>query len=283
MRLYGNDIDDTTTVLEADLEWIVGWNKPEFLGKDALLEQKSHGVPRRLVGFEMVDRAIARHGHDVCDARWVREMRRGRSIAAPIDDLPDGERDELRAQDILSIASFPVVVDGEWWGLIGFDDCEQAREWEAPELDALHTAATILGAAIQRRRADERAAESERRYRETIEKIREVIFHTDAQGLWTYLNPAWTEITGYSVEESLGQLFLDYVHPDDRARNMELFEPLIQRKKDYCRHIIRYVTKDGESRWIEVHARLTFDDAGETNGTTGTLRDMTVQHEAETA
>ncbi len=67
MRLYGNDIDDTTTVLEADLEWIVGWNKTEFVGKDILVRQKAGGLARRLVGFEMVDRAIARHGHDVYD------------------------------------------------------------------------------------------------------------------------------------------------------------------------------------------------------------------------
>jgi aminomethyltransferase len=65
MRLYGNDIDDTTTVLEADLEWIVGWEKPDFNGRAILAEQKARGVPRRIVGFEMVDRAIARHGHDV--------------------------------------------------------------------------------------------------------------------------------------------------------------------------------------------------------------------------
>jgi aminomethyltransferase len=65
MRLYGNDIDDTTTVLEADLEWIVSWTKGDFLGRSALESQKQTGVPRKIVGFEMVDRAIARHGHSV--------------------------------------------------------------------------------------------------------------------------------------------------------------------------------------------------------------------------
>ncbi len=65
MRLYGNDIDDTTTVLEADLGWIVGWNKGEFIGRDALERQKTGGVQRKLVGFEMVDRSIARHGYPV--------------------------------------------------------------------------------------------------------------------------------------------------------------------------------------------------------------------------
>src|SRR5687768_10494056 len=65
MRLYGNDMDETTTVLEADLGWIVGWKKEEFLGADALRRQKAEGVTRKLVGFEVLDRAIARHGYDV--------------------------------------------------------------------------------------------------------------------------------------------------------------------------------------------------------------------------
>jgi aminomethyltransferase len=68
MRLYGNDIDETTTVLEAGLGWTVGWAKDEFIGRDRLLEQKKAGAPRRLVGFEMVDRAIARHGFPVMAA-----------------------------------------------------------------------------------------------------------------------------------------------------------------------------------------------------------------------
>ena len=65
MRLYGNDMDETTTVVEADLGWIVGWKKQEFLGLDVLQSQKATGPRRKLVGFEMVDRAIARHGYDV--------------------------------------------------------------------------------------------------------------------------------------------------------------------------------------------------------------------------
>jgi len=65
MRLYGNEMDETTTALEAGLGWIVGWDKPEFIGRDALVAQKAAGIERKLVGFEMVDRAIARHGYPV--------------------------------------------------------------------------------------------------------------------------------------------------------------------------------------------------------------------------
>jgi len=63
MALYGNDIDDTTTVLEADLSWILKIEKGEFIGRDALMKQKAEGLTRMLVGFETEGRAIARHGH----------------------------------------------------------------------------------------------------------------------------------------------------------------------------------------------------------------------------
>jgi aminomethyltransferase len=65
MRLYGNDIDDTTTPVEAGLSWIVGWHKPSFVGSEVLKKQKAEGTARRLVGFEMTERGIARHGHAV--------------------------------------------------------------------------------------------------------------------------------------------------------------------------------------------------------------------------
>jgi len=66
MALYGNDIDDTTTPLEADLGWIVKLKKGDFIGRETLVRQKAEGLRRRLIGFEMEGRAIARHGYDVC-------------------------------------------------------------------------------------------------------------------------------------------------------------------------------------------------------------------------
>jgi aminomethyltransferase len=63
MHLSGQDIDETTTVVEADLGWIVGWKKDDFIGKAALDAQKRTGADRKLVGFEMTAPGIARHGY----------------------------------------------------------------------------------------------------------------------------------------------------------------------------------------------------------------------------
>ena len=70
--LYGNDIDDTTNALEAGLGWVVKPAKGEFVGRDALEKIRAEGVRRKLVGIEMVDKAVARHGYPVLsDGRRV--------------------------------------------------------------------------------------------------------------------------------------------------------------------------------------------------------------------
>ena len=63
--LYGNDMDGTTSLLEAGLGWIVKFDKPDFIGREALLKQKQDGVKRRLVGFEMLGKDIARDHYPV--------------------------------------------------------------------------------------------------------------------------------------------------------------------------------------------------------------------------
>jgi aminomethyltransferase len=65
MCLYGNDIDETTTVLEAGLGWIFKPEKGVFIGREALLKQRETGLQRKLCGFEMAEPGIARHGYDV--------------------------------------------------------------------------------------------------------------------------------------------------------------------------------------------------------------------------
>ncbi len=65
--LYGNDIDDSTSALEAGLGWIVKLDKGDFVGRDFLVEQKEAGLSRKLVGLRILDRRVARHGYPIVD------------------------------------------------------------------------------------------------------------------------------------------------------------------------------------------------------------------------
>ncbi|MCC7363869.1 MAG: PAS domain S-box protein [Dehalococcoidia bacterium] len=148
--------------------------------------------------------------------------------------------------------------------------------------DGIPTCFSVIARDISSARAaeEERLAQ-ESRYREVVESIKEVIFRTDAEGLWTFLNPAWTEVTGFPVEDTIGKSFLGYVHEDDRERNLAYFGPLLRLEKPYCRHEVRYNHVDGGFRWIEVYARVVFNEAGEVVGTTGTLMDVTERVKGE--
>ncbi|MGC3997030.1 MAG: glycine cleavage system aminomethyltransferase GcvT [Anaeromyxobacter sp.] len=77
-RLYGSDMGDETTPLEAGLGWVVKLDKGDFIGRDALVGQKQQGLARKLVGFVLTDAGIARHGYPVLqEGRRVGEVTSG--------------------------------------------------------------------------------------------------------------------------------------------------------------------------------------------------------------
>jgi PAS domain S-box-containing protein len=123
--------------------------------------------------------------------------------------------------------------------------------------------------------------ESEERLLTVISNLTEVVFQTDINGYWVFLNPAWESITGYTVEESLGKLFLDYIYGDEISAYRDEFVDLIQKEKEFGHVEFRCKHKEGGYRWIEVFARLTMDKKGEIVGVSGTLNDITIRKNAQ--
>ena len=77
MCLYGNDIDETTTPLEAQIGWVVKFDKKDFIGKDALMKQKLAGVKRLRVGLKMRERGIPRPHYDIYNGKKIGQMTSG--------------------------------------------------------------------------------------------------------------------------------------------------------------------------------------------------------------
>ena len=119
--------------------------------------------------------------------------------------------------------------------------------------------------------------------RDLLDRLGAVVFQTDAAGNWTYLNRAWTTITGFSIEETLGTNFLDYVHPDEREHTVALFMAVMEGAAEACHHETRYRTASGDFRWLELRATLLFDDARQLVGNCGTLTDITGRRETAQA
>jgi PAS domain S-box-containing protein len=129
--------------------------------------------------------------------------------------------------------------------------------------------------------AERALRESERRYRTLVDSLSEVVFQTDAKGAWTFLNPAWTEITGFAVDESLGRTLVDFIHPQDREGQLAALGRLVDRGENVFRGSFRCIRKGGGERWVEGFARFHRGPDGELTGAAGTANDITDRKRAE--
>jgi two-component system sensor histidine kinase/response regulator len=144
-----------------------------------------------------------------------------------------------------------------------------------------HSARMVLVHDVTEREAAVQAlALSEQKYRSVIEQLTDVFFRTDVSGLWTFLNPAWTTLTGNPIESSLGTHYLSYVHPSDRGALLDAFKPLWDGEMESTVAEIRYFHRDGGYRWVEVNAHSVRNGNGQMAGTMGTLRDVTERRAA---
>lgn len=129
--------------------------------------------------------------------------------------------------------------------------------------------------------AEQALRKSEKKYRSVVDNLKEVIFQMDTARRLTFINPAWTEITGFSLHESLGKRFLDFIHPGDRQFHEQQFQSLIECQQNECRYPIRYLPKTGGVAHMEVYASRLCTDEGILIGLSGTLNDITERKRRE--
>lgn len=125
--------------------------------------------------------------------------------------------------------------------------------------------------------------ESEKRYRSATEHVSDVIFRTDTKGYWTFLNPAWETLSGYSVEETIGQHAYLLVHPEDQAEAMAQYNAMKMRELPRSRFQVRYIRKDASVCWVEANCSPVIADDFSIEGYSGTLTDVTRRRASEDA
>lgn len=134
----------------------------------------------------------------------------------------------------------------------------------------------------QRKQTERALVDSTRRYRLVVNSVKEIIFQTDLTGRWTFLNPAWTEITGYTVIESLNCHFTNFIFAtEDRQNCQEMFQALIAGEIDVFQAEFRCQTKDGNFRWLEITAQLNQEETDINFRVLGTINNVTERKRTE--
>ncbi|QJW89987.1 PAS domain S-box protein [Spirosoma taeanense] len=131
----------------------------------------------------------------------------------------------------------------------------------------------------EQKQAEQTLRKRKEQYRQLVDNLREVVYKTDLQGNWTFLNLYWTVLTGLPTEESLGQPFHRFLSRRNQLQLYRLFENLLTTPHSSFRHTIRYQQKNGDLGWAEVFCQLLVNDEGAPVGTTGTITDITDRKE----
>ncbi len=207
--------------------------------------------------------------------------------------IPDAKRDPrvsdnplvTGAPGIRFYAGAPLITEeGYRLGTLCVLDTKP-HELTATQLSMLSDLAPIVVNQLEQRLLKERVAaiEQDRRaaeqsYAAIVASIREVVFQLSEDGRWTFINPAWTQISGYSAEETLGRDWLNHVVAEDRVLASEVLEAC-RNSREHCQ-ALRLLSKDSSTIYMEMTVRRGLGSAAG-QGFTGTFYDLTEHRRAE--
>ena len=182
----------------------------ERLRMRQLFEWTAAGVPSELGNPAFDDLYL----DDAGLATQIEMIRNNEVFSATIDELSGVERAFYEEQQIRSILTVPIVIDGECWGTIGFDDIAASRRWSPAETDALRAAANIVAAAIEREQSEVTLREHEQKLRAVFDTALDAIFINDDDRRYVDVNPAACEYLGVAKRDLIGQRIDDFLPPN---------------------------------------------------------------------
>ena len=194
--------------------------------------------------------------------RWVDYLPQGEAIHGLVGDFPASEQEILGAQDIKSIAVVPVFVAQQWWGFLGFGDCVAEREWADPEVGALHVAAGVIGASVERQRTAEMLRHENAFRSAVIDKAAEGICvcheipdHPFVH--FTVWNERMTGIAGYTMDEINRHGWYQTLYPDPevQGRAIERMERM-REGDDLASEEWTITRRDGEERVLLISTSI---------------------------
>ncbi|MDZ8054721.1 MAG: PAS domain S-box protein [Aulosira sp. ZfuVER01] len=239
--------------------------------------------------------------------RWVTLLSQGEIISEIVTECSELEREILANQGIFSILMLPIMVKGEFFGLIGFDNCVEVKSWEASEISILQAVTATIAIAHERKQAEDelqtqliqlqqeiRVSEASRKarlfalkasdgkYRHLVETSQDTIWSLDADGAITFVNPAVKQFYGYEPQEMIGRKFTDFILSNQVVLIKKLFARLLKGESVF-QHEITCSAKDGSTLYLTINAIALRNDKGLVVGITGTASNITERKRAEQA
>ncbi|WP_207223359.1 EAL domain-containing protein [Leptolyngbya iicbica] len=230
------------------------------------------------------DPQVAVLARDGALADWTAALAQGECINQTVDEFPPAIRPIWGAppSNVKSILLLPLLIRGHFNGLVGFSNCQVARQWSPSEVTLLRVAANAIAIAMERLQAEQSRQQAESKYRSIFENAVEGIFQTTTEGRYITVNPMLAKIYGYDSPDDLitsltniaTELYVD-VH------QRHTFVERMLRDGAVIGYESAVYRKDGSIIWISESARTIFDAQGQIMGFEGTVEDITQRKQAE--
>ncbi|MGB5900341.1 MAG: PAS domain S-box protein [Geitlerinemataceae cyanobacterium] len=165
--------------------------------------------------------------YDEACPRWQQLLDRGEIIMGQTGDFPESERQHLVGQDILSILVLPLTVNGEFFGFIGFDRCEETKVWRPLEVDLLRAAATALSLCIERQLAEQALEQERQQLRQIITHVPVAMAMFDSQMRYLAHSNQWRVDYQLQGQHLIGQRHVDAI-PDLKPEWHSLYQLALQ-------------------------------------------------------
>jgi len=197
-----------------------------------------------------------------------------------VADIPPGFLHEyLKSQLVRSILTFPIMVNGTWWGTLGFDDCERTHDWAASEVDLLRTASFLVANAI----LQNELTASQKRF--------DVIQEITGSGAWEVdLDKKQSRLSNALLRTLDNKQSVDVrgllslvrmIHPEDRKMLFQVIRDCIDDGRNDFRADIRVQTDSGNYYWFDIMAQLSDGTNGSLMGVSGVAVDIRARKKHE--
>jgi len=201
-----------------------------------------------------------------------------------IDDMEEMEKrlsaksmEFLRRAGTRSFICVPIVYKDESLGILLVDNLTSKRPLTQSDLSLLMGIAPQIAINLNNTEFYKKIRESEERFRSLSENTPDIVYMLNKEGLFSYVNPAWEKILGYSPLEVLGKKFTDFIKEDDSKKFKQLFNDIWEEKKIIRETVGTFLSKNGKERIFSASGAPNFDPEGNVVRLVGILRDITEQ------
>lgn len=189
--------------------------------------------------------------------------------------------ESMAEQGILSYLFVPIFSGRIFWGYIGFDNCQSEVLFSEDQATALHAFASTLGTKLLANKRKQKLIRTHQNYSFLLNNINDVVFRSDRDGNFTFLNKTWENLSKYSIQESLGTKLFNYFDHDHLSNQGNISINDFENPGGKFEKDLMLSVKDGTSIWVKLQGSINPDKAGNPESFFGTLSNIHSRKSAE--